>query len=368
MFWTKKALSLGTMATVLLAGGVLLNGRTAVAAQQAAKSAASAKAPAQAPLTEKELIKLIKHNKKAPKKVADEVQARGLNFAFTPQVEKKLAKAGAIPQLIAYMKHFTPSARKAREANKGGIHVSPAEAKAYTKLRSETANPDAVIKDAQSFAQQFPKSPVLTYVYSLEGSAYREKNDAANAVKYGEKSLQLNPKNLISLLLVSEVLPQPQMLDNVSDAVKEKRLSKAATYAHQALQEIDQIKKKDAKNTNPAFQRQIGEVTSGAYSSLGMVHLERSKMALVGPDMGELAKAEQNYKLAIQKAPSPDPEDYYRLGEVYTSEKKLSDAINAFTKAGQLGQGTIIAKLADQQIQQLKKSEKTQTSKTAAKP
>lgn len=364
MYWTKKALSLGTIATVLLAGGVLLNGRTAVAAQQVQK-AAKAKAPVEAPLTEKELIKLIKHNKKAPKKVADEVEARGVDFEFTPEIEKKLAKAGAIPQLIAYMKQFTPSARAARKANRGGIQVTPAEAAAYNKLKSEK-DPSAMIKDADSFAQQFPKSPLLTYVYSMEGSAYREKNDAANAVKYGEKSLQLDPKNLISLLLVSEVMPQPQMLDNVSDAEKEKRLATAADYAHKAIQEIENLRK-HPQETPAAYQKRKDEVAAGAYSSLGMVHLERAKMALVGPDMSELAKAEQNYKLAIQKSSNPDPADYYRLGEVYASEKKLSDAIGAFSKAGQLAQGTIIEKLADQEIQQLKKAEKTQASKTAEK-
>jgi len=165
--------------------------------------------------------------------------------------------------------------------------------------------------------------------------------------------------------MVSEVLPEPQML-NVSDAEKEKRLAMAAKYAQQALQEIDQLPKQP-KESDDAYQKRKDQVASAAYASLGMVHLERSGMALEGPDMGELAKAEENYKLAIQKASTPNPADYYRLGEVYASEKKLDDAINTFSKAGKLAPGTIIEKLADQQVQQLKKAQKSQT-KAAAKP
>lgn len=372
MSWTKKAISLGTILTLVVAGSVLLTGRLALAAQgtqEAAKPAAKPAAPVEAPLTEEELIKLIKHNKKNLENVAREVQSRGLDFEFTPDIEKKITKAAGknesvnTEKLIAYMKQFTPSALAARKAN-GGVQVSPAEAEAYNKLKGEK-DPDAMIKDADAFAQQYPKSPLLTYVYAMEATAYQQKNDAANVVKYGEKSLQLDPKNLISLLMVSEVLPQPQML-NVSDAEKEKRLAAAAQYAQQALQEIDQLPKQPSESA-AAYQKRKNQIEAGAYASLGMVHLERSGMALEGPDMGELAKAEQSYKLAIQKSSTPNPADYYRLGEVYTSEKKLDDAISAFSKAGQLAPGTIIEKLADQQVQALKKAQKSQT-KTAAKP
>ena len=90
-------------------------------------------------------------------------------------------------------------------------------------------------------------------------------------------------------------------------------------------------------------------------------------MALEGLDQDELAKAEQNYKDAIAKSQSPNPADYYRLGEVYRGENKLADAINAFSKAGQLAPGTIIEQLANQQVQALKKAQASKPS-AAAKP
>jgi tetratricopeptide (TPR) repeat protein len=367
MSWTKKAVSLGTVWTLTLAGGVLINGRPVRAAQQAqaAQQAAKSSAPVGAPLEEKELIKLIKHNRDHLEKVAKEVETRGTDFEFTPDMVKKLTKAGATDQLITYMKQFSPSARAARKSKLGGGEISPEEGEAYNKLKN-SKDPDTIIKDSDSFTAQYPKSSLLTYVYALEASAYQQKNDAANVVKYGEKSLDLDSNNLISLLMVSSVLPQPQMLANISDAEKEKRLGKAQEYAQKALKEIDQLPKQP-KESDDAYQKRRDQIAAGAYASMGMIHLERSRMALEGLDQGELAKAEQNYKAAIAKSSDPNGADYYRLGEVYRGEDKFDDAIAAFSKAGQLAPGSIIEQLANQQVQELKKAESSQP-KAAGKP
>lgn len=374
MSFRKATVVLGTSVAVLLSAWVLSNPRITFAAQesqQGAQPAAKAAGPVEAPLTEDELIKLVKHNKNDLEKVASQVQARGLDFELTPEIEKNILKAGSksnqdnTERLITYIKQFTPSARAARASNSGGPQVSAEEATAYNKLKDEK-EPDAIIKDADAFTQQFPKSSLLTYVYALEASAFQQKNDAANVVKYGEKSLNLNSKNLISLLLVSGVLPQPQMLTNISDSEKQQRLNAAANYAQQALKEIDQLPKQ-AKESDAAYQKRKDQISAGAYASLGMVHLELSQMALVGPDLGQLAQAEENYKTAIAKSDSPSPVDYYRLGEVYAGEKKLDDAIAAFSKAGQLAQGTVIEKLANQEVEALKKAKASQP-QTATKP
>lgn len=367
MSWTKKAVSLGTVWTLTLAGFVLINGRPALASQQAEKAqpAVKSSAPVEAPFAEKELIKLIKHNRRHLENVAKEVQARGTDFEFTPDIVKKMTKAGATEQLVTYMKQFTPSARAAGKAKVGNTEVSAAEGEAYNKLKN-TKNPDAIIKAADDFTAKYPKSPLLTYIYALEASAYQQKNDAANVVKYGEESLNLDSNNLISLLMVSSVLPQPQMLSNISDAEKDKRLGKAEEYAQKAIKEIDQLPKQPSESVD-AYQKRKDQIASGAYASLGMVHLERSRMALEGLDQGELAKAEENYKAAISKSGNPNPADYYRLGEVYRGENKLDDAITAFSKAGQLAPGSIIEQLANQQVQELKKAKNSQP-QSAAKP
>jgi tetratricopeptide (TPR) repeat protein len=366
MSWIRKAVSLGTVWTLMLAGGVLLNVHATFGAQ-AEKPAAKPAAPVEAPFAEQELVKLIKHNKKHPEVVAKEVQTRGTDFEFTPDIVNKLTKAGATEQLVTYMKQFSPSARAARKSGGSLQATSPEESAAYNALigvvRKE--DPDGIIKAADDFAAKYPKSPLLTNVYAFEAGAYRQKNDAVNVVKYGEKSLDLDPKNLMTLLMVSNILPQPVMMDNITDAEKEKRLAKAEDYAKKALEEIGQLPKQP-KETDAAYQKRQNEIAGQAYSSLGMVHLERSEMSLVGLDQGELAKAEASYKSAIAKSDPPEATDYYRLGEVYRGENRLDDAIAAFTKAGQLG-GPGIAQYANKQIEALKQAKSSQ-SKAAAKP
>jgi tetratricopeptide (TPR) repeat protein len=364
MSWTKKAVSLGTVWTLTLAGSVLITGRPARAAQQA-QAAAKSSAPVEAPLEEKELIKLIKHNKDHQETVAKEVATRGTDFEFTPDIVKKLTKAGATDQLVTYMKQFTPSGRADRKFKLGGQEISAEEAKAYNNLKN-AKDPDSIIKATNDFTAQYPKSSLLTYVYALEASAYQQKNDAANVVKYGEKSLDVDSNNLMSLLMVSSVLPQPQMLANISDAEKEKRLGKAVEYAQKALKEIDQLPKQTNESAD-AYQKRKDQFAAGAYASIGMVHLERSRMALEGLDQSELAKAVESYKAAISKSDNPNPSDYYRLGEAYRGENKLDDAITAFSKAGQLAPGSVIEQLANQQVQELKKAKSSQP-QTAAKP
>lgn len=364
-FNRKKVISLGTILTLVLSVGVVLSGRPCSAAQKTG-AAATKPAPVEPALAEKDLIKLIKHNRHHLEKVAEEVKARGLDFEFTPEIEKKVKKAGADPNLITYMKQYTPSAIAARKSGVKGPVVSTAEATAYNNLKGER-DPDTMIKDAESFVQQFPKSPLLAYIYAIEATAYQQKNDAANVVKYGEKSLNIDPKNLMSLIMVSVVLPQPQMLRGVTEAQKIDRLNTAAQYAHQALQEIDKLPK-HPQETDAAYEKRKNQIASDVYSSLGMVHLERATMGLVGMDQGELAKAEQNYKMAIAKSSPPSPADYYRLGEAYVGEKKIDDAIDAFTKAGQLGEGTVIQQLAEQQVQKLKASKAAAQPKTGTKP
>jgi len=356
MSYAKKVISVGAVISVLLAGSVLLSGELGWSAQQASKAAPTLEAP----ITEKELIKLVKHNKKHLDTLAPTIEARGVDFELTPDIEKSVRKAGADDAFIANLKNFTPSARAAQAK---GPHITEAEAQAYNQLKSET-DFDKLIQEADAYARNYPKSPLLTYVYSMEANAYQQKNDAANVVKYGEMSLELKPDNLMSLLLVSSILPQPQML-NVADAEKGKRLNLAENYAKKALQEINQLPKLP-NETDQAYQQRKDLVVSGAYSSLGMVHLERSGMAIQPPDLVELGKAEQNYKTAIEKSNDPNPADYYRLGEIYSQEGKLDEAIAAFSNAGKLAPGTVIDQMADRQVKALK--QRKAQAKTPAKP
>ena len=80
------------------------------------------------------------------------------------------------------------------------------------------------------------------------------------------------------------------------------------------------------------------------HSALGFVYLQR----------GISAKSQEEYEIAVSLTSSPDPIDYFRLGEAYSDERKYAEAIEAFEKAAGLAPGTVIDQLATEQAQKLK--------------
>jgi tetratricopeptide (TPR) repeat protein len=144
------------------------------------------------------------------------------------------------------------------------------------------------------------------------------------------------------------ILPQPQYLKN-HPADRDKILDEAEKDGNRALQLISQFPKQP-NETDQAYQKRLANTGSQVHGSLGMVYLERAADSLIGPDKALLAKAEQEFKTAVTTTETPYPGDYFYLGEAYKLEGKFDDAIEAYTKAGQAGQGTMIKTYADRQV------------------
>jgi tetratricopeptide (TPR) repeat protein len=255
------------------------------------------------------------------------------------------------------------SEQAAQAAPAGPPQPSPEETKAYLAIQGEL-DPTRQLQLVDDFVKTYPNSTLLSDAYFLGSYASQQKGDLAKAIEYCGKSLQAKPDNLRSLLTMASLLPQPQALQG-SDADKEKNLSDATADANKALELIPNL---HPPNQTPEQLAQLkANLTSQVHSSLGMVHLQRAMMNLMGADPAELAKAEQEYNTAVTATQQPDPSDYYRLGEVYRNESKLDDAIGAFTKASELAQGSPLQGMAQQQVQELEKR-KAQAAQPPAKP
>lgn len=300
-----------------------------------------AQAPVSQPLTEKEVINLLK-SKQSPAQLVDVIRQRGVNFEINPDVEKKLRKVNADDQLIQAIRDVGPSARAAR-----------AEENRETWAVVSELDPDRAIQLASDFEKKYPDSRSLADIYAAAGIAYATKGEAKRAIEYGEKSLKLDPQNLRALLLLVPLLPQPQVLAS-GGLDKEKKLADAESYAQRALVLIEQVPKQP-NETDDQFQRRKAEVDASVHSGLGLVHLERATMQLSGVNREELAKAEEEYQVAVSSVTQPISQDYYRLGEVRRMLGKLDGAIEAFTKASELGAGTIIKTKADEAIADLER-------------
>jgi tetratricopeptide (TPR) repeat protein len=321
-------------------------------AANGAQAAAAQKQPAQPPLTEKEVIHLVKKNKKNLQAIAPEIVQRGVAFDMTPQIQEELQKAGADANFIANVKNQGPTARAEMAASMAGKPaIPPEEFQAFQGIRNEL-DPDRKIQMANEFATKYPNSSVLTYVYFLAQGAALQKGDVQGVLDYGSKSLKLKPDNLNALMLMADILPQPQAMRDAVDP--DKQLDQAEADAKKAI-DIINSQPKQPKESEEEFQARKINYLETMHSSLGLIHFQRAMMSLAGVDKDELAKAENEYNQAVTITKDPDAQDFFRLGEVYAHEQKVPEAIDAFTQCSKLS-ATIpnLKALADQKIQELK--------------
>jgi tetratricopeptide (TPR) repeat protein len=333
-----------------ISGPQVQKGGSQVTTNQKAKSGT-------APLSEKDVTKDIKNN--PAEAVIKEVKERGVDFEMTPAIEKKLRKANATDAVVEAVRQAGPKEREQMAkaatgpAPAGTVQIPQDQSQAYDAIRTEL-DPGRDISLVDDFAKKYPDSPLISYVYSFGANAYQQKGDVEKTVDLCEKSLKANPDNLMALIINIGMLPQPQYLNNHS-ADREKILQDAVSEANHALELIPKRVPKKADEADGDYQKRLAEFESQVHGPLGMIHLEMATGGLVGTDKAELEKAEQEFNTAVTTASRPDPRDYYRLGEAYRMDGKLDDAIQAFTKASELGQGTTIKTYADQQIGEIKK-------------
>jgi tetratricopeptide (TPR) repeat protein len=337
--------------SVFLLAAALLLASTVFAQAPSAPTAGPTIAPG--PMTEKEVTTELK--KEGPAQLQKDLEARGVSFEMDPDIEKRLRKAKATDEVIKAVTAAGPKERaaaaKAAAMASGGVVLAPDESADFKALQTEL-DPDKAVSLCNAFVQKHPNSTVLSYVYAFEANAYQMKGDAPHIVEYGEKSLALKKDNLMSLLIVAYAIPTPQYI-NLHQSDEEKQLSQAEGYCQQAMAAISDLKK-PPNESDADFARRKGSYLSGVHADLGMIHLDRAQLGLMGLDKAELAKAEQEYKEAVAATDRPDPTDYYRMGEACRLEGKIDDAIAAFTKASQLGQG-VLKQYAEQQIATLQK-------------
>jgi tetratricopeptide (TPR) repeat protein len=340
--------------SVFLLGAALILSATlfAQAPSAPAQGAPTMGAPtAPPPMTEKEVISELK--KEGADQLLKDLNTRGVVFEMDPDTEKRLRKAKATDQVVQAVTQAGPKERaaaaKAAALASGGALLSPQESADFKALQSEL-DPDKAIALAEAYAQKYPKSDVLSYAYAIEANAYQMKNNAQKIVEYGEKSVDLKKDNLMGLLIVAYTIPTPQFV-KLHDADEEKQLAKADGYCQDALKAIQALPK-SPNESDADFAKRKATYTSNVHSDLGMIHLDRAQLGLMGLDKDELVKAQEEYKLAISLVDKPEANDYYRLGDSYRLEAKFDDAITAYTKASELS--PTIKPYADKQVQMCK--------------
>ncbi|MGH9455792.1 MAG: tetratricopeptide repeat protein [Terriglobia bacterium] len=197
---------------------------------------------------------------------------------------------------------------------------------------------------AMEFAQIFPTSELLSYVYTQAADAFQQKGDFPNAVKAGRKSLELDANNTFSLLILATSLSQPSMVRNAADNGA-KSLQEAQADAQRALGLLPKLPIRPDETPEQLEARKAG-IESTAHAALGSVAMLQDKYD----------EAVDQFKKAISFSQPPKASLYFRLGEIYSNSGKKREAIEAFSKAAELGKGTVIETYANQSLKQLQQN------------
>ncbi len=182
------------------------------------------------------------------------------------------------------------------------------------------ADPDARVKAAEDLITKFKDTEFKEWALQMETISYQQKNDFENMVIAGERTLEVNPENVIVLVTLAQTIPQRT---REHDLDKDEKLNKAEGYAKKAQTLIPNLAK---------FNPQISDEEWTGYkkSAMSQVHEAMGQIAFVRKNY---AAAEQSFKTAVDISPQPDPTTLYRLGTVYAAQNKFDEAIAVLDKA-----------------------------------
>jgi tetratricopeptide (TPR) repeat protein len=296
-------------------------------------------------LNQDAVYRLIKQEKEHPDRVEKTLHDQGVDFDLDAGIEKRMRKAGANDEILQAIWAAGPTARNFKGAvimSATGVPLTSTykEAMGYETLE-KTSDLDTKVRMAMEFAQTFPNSELLSYVFTQAAAAYQQKGDFPNAVKTGQKSLELDANNTYSLLIVATSLSEPSMVRNAGDNAA-KALQEAQADAQRALDLLPKLPIRPDETPDQSEARKAG-IESSAHAALGSVAMQQDKYD----------EAIEEFKQAISFSHPPKASLYFRLGEVYSNAGKKQEAVAAFSKAAELGKGTVIETYANQSIKEV---------------
>jgi len=175
----------------------------------------------------------------------------------------------------------------------------------------------------EEFVTKFPQSHYLMGVYSQLTTAYYAEGQEDKMFVAGSKAVELNPDNVDVLALLAMAMPR-RVKSTTPDA--QQQYQKAEGYARHAIELIPNLTKPETVD-DATFEKAKNDKLSMAHSGLGLINLQHQKF--------EDARTELTQ--AVQLSSTPDPVDYYLLGNADVQASYYNDAVAAYEKCAASG-------------------------------
>lgn len=202
--------------------------------------------------------------------------------------------------------------------------VNKAEEAAYKNvLAAQNADPQMQIQAGEDFLAKFPMSQYAGGVYGMLTTAYYTTGNTDKMFAAGAKALELNPDNVDVLALLAMAIPR-RVKPTTPDGPQQ--LQKAEQYAHHAIELIPNMAKPESVD-DATFEKAKNDKLALCHSGLGLLDINNKKWD----------DARNELTQATQLASSPDPVDFYLLGNADDQASYLHGAIAAYEKCAATG-------------------------------
>jgi tetratricopeptide (TPR) repeat protein len=190
---------------------------------------------------------------------------------------------------------------------------SPGESKAVMALMQAQNNPDAAIKAADALITEYADTYYKEIALMVEAQAYKQKGDSDKALIYGERVLEINPKNFQTTLMIGEILAQRT---RENDLDKEEKLTRAEKLLKGTIDNLNTAQKPNPQLTDAQWEDGKKMLIAEAHNGLGLVALDRKKYD----------EAATEFRTAMDTDPQ-EPTYAVRLASSLQSEGKNDEAI-----------------------------------------
>ena len=195
----------------------------------------------------------------------------------------------------------------------GQKKVSPKEGEAWNAVVA-AQGPDARIAAVDNLLTKFKDTSLKSPALELAGEAYQQKGDGPNAIVFGNRAIEADPKNFQAMLLVSGQLAR---MTKEFDLDKDEKLKQAAKLANESLPLIAEAPKPNPQVPDEDWNGFKKDMTSQAHETLGMIAgLDKKSDAAI-----------TEFKASIDSAGTPAFTAMARLASVYNNAKKYDEAI-----------------------------------------
>jgi uncharacterized protein HemY len=173
-------------------------------------------------------------------------------------------------------------------------------------------SPDAKIAAVDNLIAKFKDTEFKSAALEMAAEAAQQKNDSANALIYGNRALEADPKNIQALLLVSGQLAQGT---KEFDLDKDEKLKRATKMANDAIAAVTVAAKPNPQLTDDQWANIKKDMVSQAHETLGMIAAVDKK--------NDAAVAE--FKIAVEGGATPEPATMLRLAAAYNNAKHYDE-------------------------------------------